>query len=80
MVLDVKNPHDRQRIKSLARLKFNDDFKVLVEYMEAELATMRRKNDLATGDMLKWTQGRCQMLQLLIDIPETAAKNLKSLQ
>ena len=53
---------DEQLLKAIARLNFQEDFVLLVQYWEGELARLRADNDVAVGLQLGWQQGAAQAL------------------
>ncbi|WP_300456641.1 hypothetical protein [Desulfobacula sp.] len=69
---------DNRTVKALARLQFNEEFKTYTKFLESSLDTLRRKNDTLTGELLKWNQGKCQALQIILDHPCVASKILKN--
>ncbi len=78
MKFDSKNREHREAIKALAHLQFKDDFKRYFKYLQSELDILRKCNDTLTNDHLKWNQGKCQMLQEILNQPGIARKLIKN--
>lgn len=71
---------DNACITALAHLQFQPDFKIFMEYLAEQLAMHRKENDTRVGDVLKWNQGRCQVLQEILDLPDDARTIIKKHQ
>ncbi len=80
MGFDTRYRDDQQTVKAVARLKFHDDFKVYTRFLQRELDNLRKKTDTATGDVLYWNQGKAQLLQIVLDLPDLASKIIKNNQ
>jgi len=74
---DLNVRADKEVVRAVAKLQFQDDFKIYSSYLQGELDALRKQTDTATGDLLKWFQGRAQMLQMLVDLPEMCRDIIK---
>ncbi len=63
--------------RAVIRLQYNDDFQTYMKYLQKELNNYRKENDRQTAVILQWNQGKCQMLQELLDLPDVARKKIK---
>jgi hypothetical protein len=66
--------------KALDTLSGSKEFQVFVSFLEEDLAKLR----VASGSMLdetllRWNQGRCQLLQEQLDIIANSRSNLEKL-
>jgi hypothetical protein len=77
MSIDL-TPADKEAVRALKRLRYNQDFEAFRAWVAKCLAEQRERNDTLAGDQLKWSQGQCQALQKILDAQEVAVKILKS--
>ena len=69
---------DQPAVRALNRLRANPDFQEYQAWLGRNLAAMREKNDTMTGDPLKWSQGKCQAVQKILEAPALARKIIES--
>jgi hypothetical protein len=77
MSIDL-TPADQDAVRALNRLRNNQDFVSFQKWLDVRLRSLRKQNDMLTGDQLKWSQGQCQALQKVLDSQEIAVKILKN--
>ena len=70
---------DKKVLSALIALRYNDDFKIVVAWLETELAKMRVQNDMETGRALFWTQGACQTIAGLLQTIESSGEVMRSI-
>ncbi len=63
--------------KALLRLQYNEDFQEYMKFLQKILNVYRKENDRRTDVILQWNQGKCQILQELLDLPDVARKKIK---
>jgi len=69
---------DKDAVSAMVRLRNNPDFIAYQVWLAKQLDAQRRQNDQLTGDHLKWSQGQCQAMQAILDVPDVAVKILKN--
>lgn len=77
-IFNKQSPKGQEVLKSLAWLRNNGQYNIYVEFLQDTLNSCRKRNDHLTGDSLKWSQGKCQMLQEILEHPDVAKKILEN--
>lgn len=67
----------KELYRAVIRLQHNEDFQTYMEYLQKKLNNYRKENDRQTTVILQWNQGKCQILQELLDLPDVAKKELQ---
>ena len=75
----LKPIKEEELLKAIHRLQFNEDYKLLQEYLVRELARLRADNDQAGGVQLCWQQGACQVLADILMQDETVRESIQRL-
>lgn len=76
--MQLKMPEDKRVIRALIALRYNDDFRLVMQFLKDELQQMRENGDTMDGDFLKWNQGKCQFLKTLLQLPKDAGTIFKN--
>jgi hypothetical protein len=64
---------DLRVIQALTALEGNVEFQVVLAWLQGNLDSIRKDNDLAKDEVLnRWNQGACQALDELIDTAKNA--------
>lgn len=70
---------DKKVLSALSTLESNEDFKLVREWLEAELSQMRKDSDTEQGTRLAWNQGACQALDAVLYVITTARSTIRSM-
>lgn len=70
---------DQRQLKALRNLQTNEDWKVVMQWLEHSLGNIREDSD-RQGDaiQLRWNQGGAQSLSDLLDNAKNAVEKLKT--